>query len=147
MYENNSSYLIHSAKGTNWAKKAHKYISRVWKKGKWVYEYPITGKGYEKEFNRYAGQANYYVNKINDENASRKDFGYHSRGEEAFDKSFYQAFKAYENYRDKSLVGLGKSIVWMLFDKEYDKDHARRKEKLGGVGLIGTSEEYKPRRP
>lgn len=31
------------------AKKAHKYISRTWKKGKWVYQYKITGKGYKKD--------------------------------------------------------------------------------------------------
>lgn len=31
------NYLIHSAKG--WTKKNAKYISREWKKGKWVYEY------------------------------------------------------------------------------------------------------------
>lgn len=44
-----SNYLEHSAKGSTWKKKGAKYISRVWKNGKWVYEYKITGKGYLKE--------------------------------------------------------------------------------------------------
>lgn len=44
-----SGYLEHSAKGTSWRKKGAKYINRVWKNGKWVYEYKITGKGYKKD--------------------------------------------------------------------------------------------------
>ncbi len=42
-----SGYLEHSAKGTTWRKKAAKYLSRVWKNGRWVYLYKITGKGYK----------------------------------------------------------------------------------------------------
>ena len=44
-----SNYLEHSAKGTSWKKKGAKYISRVWKNGKWVYQYKITGKGYKSD--------------------------------------------------------------------------------------------------
>lgn len=44
-----SDYLAHSAKGTSWRKKSAKYINRIWKNGKWVYEYKITGKGYKKD--------------------------------------------------------------------------------------------------
>ena len=37
-------YLMHAGvKG--WAKKAHKYISRTWKNGKWFYTYKSTGNG------------------------------------------------------------------------------------------------------
>ena len=43
------SYLMHSAKGTSWRKKGAKYLNRVWKNGRWVYEYKITGKGYKKD--------------------------------------------------------------------------------------------------
>jgi len=32
-------YLIHSAKGTSWSKKDHKYISKKKVNGKWVYMY------------------------------------------------------------------------------------------------------------
>lgn len=42
-----TGYLEHSAKGTTWRKKAAKYLSRVWKNGRWVYRYKITGKGYK----------------------------------------------------------------------------------------------------
>lgn len=44
-----TGYLEHSAKGTTWKKKAAKYLSRVWKNGRWVYEYKITGKGYKRD--------------------------------------------------------------------------------------------------
>lgn len=44
-----SDYLAHSAKGTSWRKKSAKYINRIWKNGRWVYEYKITGKGYKKD--------------------------------------------------------------------------------------------------
>lgn len=44
-----SDYLAHSAKGTSWRKRSAKYINRIWKNGRWVYEYKITGKGYKKD--------------------------------------------------------------------------------------------------
>ena len=34
-----SNYLEHSAKGTSWRKKGAKYLSRIWKNGRWVYTY------------------------------------------------------------------------------------------------------------
>ena len=48
-----SKYLEHSAKGTSWRKKGAKYLSRVWKNGRWVYEYKITGKGYKRDAETY----------------------------------------------------------------------------------------------
>lgn len=46
--QNDNDALSHGVFGQA-AKKAHKYISRTWKKGKWVYQYKITGKGYKKD--------------------------------------------------------------------------------------------------
>lgn len=37
---------MHYAKGQT--KKGAKYLRRLFKKGKWIYEYPITGKGYKR---------------------------------------------------------------------------------------------------
>ena len=55
-----SNYLEHSALGTTWKKKGAKYLSRVWKNGKWVYEYKITGKGYLKDAKAAAANRNLY---------------------------------------------------------------------------------------
>ena len=45
MYDN-YSYLIHSAKGSTWSKKDHKYYKKVKsaKTGHWIYYYKINGK-------------------------------------------------------------------------------------------------------
>ena len=42
----NDDELMHYAKGQT--KKGAKYLRRLFKKGKWIYEYPITGKGYKR---------------------------------------------------------------------------------------------------
>lgn len=47
----NDDELMHYAKGQT--KKGAKYLRRLFKKGKWIYEYPITGKGYKKQQRRY----------------------------------------------------------------------------------------------
>lgn len=52
-----TGYLEHSAKGTTWRKKAAKYLSRVWKNGRWVYEYKITGKGYKRDAQNYRAKS------------------------------------------------------------------------------------------
>ena len=46
--QNDNDNLSHGIFGQA-AKKAHKYISRTWRKGKWVYQYKITGKGYKQD--------------------------------------------------------------------------------------------------
>lgn len=38
-------YLAHGRFGS--FRKKHKYIDRIWKNGRWVYRYKITGKGYK----------------------------------------------------------------------------------------------------
>ena len=55
-----SNYLEHSAKGTSWRKKGAKYLSRVWKNGRWVYEYKITGKGYLRDAQEAAANRKLY---------------------------------------------------------------------------------------
>ena len=55
-----SNYLEHSAKGTTWRKKGAKYLKRVWKNGKWIYEYKITGQGYLKDANRFKEASDRY---------------------------------------------------------------------------------------
>lgn len=55
-----SGYLMHSAKGTSWKKKGAKYISRIWKNGRWVYQYKITGKGYLKDAQEASEKRNLY---------------------------------------------------------------------------------------
>lgn len=53
-----SWYIAHSAKGTTWGK--HKYVSKVFKNGKWVYKYASDAysknidknKLYEKQFKK-----------------------------------------------------------------------------------------------
>lgn len=52
-----SNYLEHSAKGTSWRKKGAKYLSRVWKNGRWVYEYRITGKGYKRDAQNFRAKS------------------------------------------------------------------------------------------
>lgn len=55
-----TGYLEHSAKGTSWKKKGAKYLSRVWKNGRWVYEYKITGKGYLRDAQEAAAKRKLY---------------------------------------------------------------------------------------
>lgn len=95
-------YLAHSAKGTTWKKKSAKYISRVWKNGKWVYEYKITGKGYKKDAaqslsrSKIAGEMAKKAKKRTDAYAlakAAKNYGTNSARE-------------LSNYYNKSLAGL-----------------------------------------
>lgn len=44
-------YLEHSRFGS--FRKKHKYIDRIWKNGRWVYRYKITGKGYKDDASKY----------------------------------------------------------------------------------------------
>lgn len=81
-----TGYLEHSAKGTTWRKKAAKYLSRVWKNGRWVYEYKITGKGYKdkakKEEERRATaerRRNFHTNGYKWNKAQAKEYANSSR--------------------------------------------------------------------
>ena len=53
------NYLVHSAKGTSWEKKDHKWVKKVQGVGgkiRYIYDYNITGEGYrddrQKEINK-----------------------------------------------------------------------------------------------
>ena len=39
------NYLVHSAKGSTWEKRNHKYVSKKLVNGKWVYKYTPNDKG------------------------------------------------------------------------------------------------------
>lgn len=116
-----SNYLEHSAKGTSWRKKGAKYLSRVWKNGRWVYEYKLTGKGYKKEKTE-----NYLKAKVSSEQANAaknankngyKGLGKKSNNEVVNDYSRKaesygrKVAQAEYNYKTKSLAGIAESTI------------------------------------
>lgn len=113
-----SNYLEHSAAGTTWRKKAAKYLSRVWKNGRWVYEYKITGKGYLRDAASYKKRgiraSEVATKALKERNGSKL--------QAAKKMSNYYAGKeidAVYNYRDKSLAGqieVGKSVIRDILD-------------------------------
>lgn len=105
-----TGYLEHSALGTTWKKKGAKYLSRVWKNGKWVYEYKITGNGYLRDAKNYqkrlsnTGKAANKAVQTNDKNlykAVQKQSNYY------VDKQM----AAEDNYRTKSFSGIADSVI------------------------------------
>lgn len=112
-----TGYLEHSAAGTTWKKKAAKYLSRVWKNGRWVYEYKITGKGYlrdAKSFQKRINRSGIAANKARSENNESKY--------KAADKmaSYYVEKKIIaENDYSKSLAGKierGQEVIRDILD-------------------------------
>lgn len=115
-----SDYLEHSAKGSTWKKKGAKYISRVWKNGKWVYEYKITGKGYlkdaqeakerSKDHSEFAKEVKkeseklYGSNKSNYSGAKIMDRVYNNNTKKA-ESYGRKSAEAESNYSTKSLAG------------------------------------------
>lgn len=101
-----SNYLEHSAKGTSWTKKGAKYISRIKKNGKWVYQYKITGRGYKAE---------YAKNKLmseEDSNLAKETTGSNKNAYAKYAE--YEGRKAAEaesNYKTKSLAGITESTI------------------------------------
>lgn len=83
----------------SWTKRAHKYISRAWKKGKWVYKYPLTGKGYKENAMREQAKAQRQAN---------LSYGVPTdeRKRESYDKSVAKANQNYYDYYTKSLGGI-----------------------------------------
>ena len=83
----------------SWTKRAHKYISRAWKKGKWVYKYPLTGKGSKenarKEWDKYDKLSPYF----------------YERDSERMDKARAKGDQYEYDYYTKSLAGKLKSTV------------------------------------
>lgn len=57
----NDETLVHSLKGTAW--KNHKYISKIWKNGKWIYNYGKgSGDGHTlKDYNEEYKKTNEYT--------------------------------------------------------------------------------------
>lgn len=85
MYENNSSYLIHSAKGSHWTKKNHKYI-RI-ENGRYIYKEP-TRTGY----NHHAGKV---------------DMSYFDRKNQLWDQVWdaWEKYDAFDENGDLKLKG------------------------------------------
>lgn len=113
-----SNYLEHSAKGTSWRKKGAKYLSRVWKNGRWVYEYKITGKGYLKtadSFRKRGYRAAKVGNKAFQERNGAKLQAATKQGNYYITKEH----EAIQDYYDKSLAGqieVGKSVIRDILD-------------------------------
>lgn len=93
----------------SWTKRAHKYISRAWKKGKWVYKYPLTGKGYKENAKR---ESDKYNSKYLSPN--RRDW-------ETVDKADAKARQYEYDYYTKSLAGTLKSAFSKKERKNRDK--------------------------
>lgn len=101
-----SNYLEHSFKGTTW-KKGAKYLKRVWKNGRWVYEYAITGKGYKKEAAKQS--FNSQVEQLNAKN-SNSNAGRYTALKNA-ERSGRKHAEAVNSYYTKSFAGITESVI------------------------------------
>lgn len=117
-----SGYLEHSAKGTTWKKKAAKYLSRVWKNGRWVYEYKITGKGYLKDSNSYRQRA-YRAARAGEKAIKDKNKNLQKAAEKQYSYYVDKDFEAADNWEKKSIGGKvyratirGEEIISKLLD-------------------------------
>lgn len=99
-----SNYLEHSAKGTSWRKKGAKYLSRVWKNGRWVYEYKITGKGYLKDSNSYRQRA-FRAARAGEKAMRDKDKNLYKAAEKQYSYYVDKDFEAADNWEKKSIGG------------------------------------------
>ena len=99
-----SNYLEHSAKGTSWRKKGAKYLSRVWKNGRWVYEYKITGKGYLKDSNSYRQRA-FRAARAGEKAMRDKDKNLYKAAEKQYGYYVDKDFEAADNWEKKSIGG------------------------------------------
>ena len=151
-----SNYLEHSAKGTTWSRTVHKYIKKVWKNGKWIYYYPITGKGYLRDAENYKRQAidsdriSKTAEKRGNKKAARIEEEHASR---MINKSLYSQTK----YRSRSLAGIiekgKKRISRMLYNLTNPKVTVTTTHKItprnpdAKVGSYQSSEKKKPKEP
>lgn len=136
-----SEYLEHGRFGS--FRKAHKYIDRMWKNGKWFYRYKITGKGYKDRYRKYEKASDDDARKIWDsthkdekgeehQGASKDWTPYvNSRGIDQLSRDSARRDKAESDYYDKSLFGkLDKARKYDRFDQEDLKrervDNAKR---------------------
>lgn len=113
-----SNYLEHSAAGTTWRKKAAKYLSRVWKNGRWVYEYKITGKGYKRDAeiaskhkNSFKDRANMLKNKYKDQ-----------KKQVSKEKKRLQIYKEANPNRHATEQGYYDELKYQAAKQTYEKD-------------------------
>lgn len=100
----------------SWTKRAHKYISRAWKKGKWVYKYPLTGKGYKE--NAMREQAKRLKASTLMEN--------NNQAAESFDKHYVKEAENRRDYYKKSLFGkIENSVLLPIFDGIHNESTER----------------------
>ena len=100
-----SNYLEHSAKGTTWSKKGAKYLKRVWKNGKWVYEYKITGKGYKRDAEeaiRKSKDRSDFAKDVKRESASLYGSNKTYSGAKTMDRVYNNSVKKAESYGRKA---------------------------------------------
>lgn len=117
-----TGYLEHSALGSTW-KKGTKYLRKVKKNGKWVYEYKITGKGYKREYadNRFKSSASQVNARNSSKGVAKKGYSKEKEYSAQKDAERYgrKAAEAESNYYTKSLAGKiesGKKTISKLLD-------------------------------
>ena len=111
------NYLIHSAKGTSWEKKDHKWVKKVQGAGgkiRYIYDYNITGEGYwddrQKEINKAEwelAEARDYVRKNPN---SKEAYEHYYKVLDKTEKARRHAIDTYDN-RPKSVKDKIEKII------------------------------------
>lgn len=114
-------YLSHSASGSSWQKKGAKYISRVRKNGKWVYQYAK---------NTANGVAN-KVTGVNPNYASSKNGLPH----ELKTAVWFPLDKEGKAVVDKKAANYNKALIRTTSSKNLSLQKAARKRKIRAVGI------------
>ena len=119
--ETGYGHLMHSAKGSTWSKKEHKYLTREWKDGKWVYYYSNKKQGTKKRIGRqqYVYEVNgpqktekQHISQVlrHGDDKMREDYGYllhsakgstWSKSGAKYDKRYWKNGKWYYVYGEK----------------------------------------------
>lgn len=113
-----TGYFEHSALGTTWKKKAAKYISRVWKNGRWVYEYKITGQGYKRD----AEIASKHKNSFKDKANALKNKYRGQKKQESKEKKRLQIYKEANPNRHAAEQGYYDEMKYQAAKQTYNKD-------------------------
>ena len=111
------NYLVHSAKGTSWEKKDHKWVKKVQGAGgkiRYIYDYNITGEGYrddrQKEINKAEwelAEARDYVRKNPN---SKEAYEHYYKVLDKTEKARRHAIDTYDN-RPKSVKDKIEKII------------------------------------
>ena len=111
------NYLVHSAKGTSWEKKDHKWVKKVQGVGgkiRYIYDYNITGEGYrddrQKEINKAEwelAEARDYVRKNPN---SKEAYEHYYKVLDKTEKARRHAIDTYDN-RPKSVKDKIEKII------------------------------------